>query len=49
MRSEFSERGQRETRHCTFDTNITVSVWQDTKPVTSCSTCCQSVPLDEVQ
>ena len=49
IRKGLSERGESETRHCTFDTNLTVSVWQDTKPVTTCSTCCQSVPLDVVQ
>ena len=46
VRRGFSERGESETCHCTFDTNLTVSVWQDTKPVT---TGFQSVPLDEVQ
>ena len=45
----FRERGESETRHCTVNKNLTVSVWQDSKTVTACSTYCQSVPLDEVQ
>lgn len=32
-----------------FPPDLTVCVWQDTRPVTACSTFCQSVPMDEVQ
>ena len=38
----FREIGESETRHCTVNKNLTLSV-------TACSTYCQSVPLDEVQ
>ena len=29
VRKGLNERGESETRHCTFDTNLTVSVWQE--------------------
>ena len=45
----FEERGECEIRHSTVNPNLTVCVWQDTRPVTACSTFCQSVPMDEVQ
>ncbi|XP_011403022.1 PREDICTED: piggyBac transposable element-derived protein 4-like [Amphimedon queenslandica] len=44
----FHMRGKSESRqHC--HNNLTVSVWQDTKPVKVCSAFCQTVPLDEVE
>ena len=45
----FAMRGESESRHSTVNSNLTVSVWQDTKPVTVCSTFCQTVPVDEVE
>ena len=49
VKKGFRERGESESCHCTVNNSLTVSVWQDTRPVTVCSTYCQTVPLDEVQ
>ena len=48
-KSGFATRGECESRHCTLNKSLTVSVWQDTKPVTVCSTYCQTVPLDDAK
>ena len=45
----FKERGECEIRQSKVNTNLTVCVWQDSKPVTACSTYCQSTPLDNVE
>ena len=43
------KRGESVTLQSDLLTNLTVSVWQDTKPVSVCATNCQSVPLHTVQ
>ena len=45
----FPMRGESESRQSTLNKYLTVSAWQDTKPVTVCSTFCQTIPQDEVQ
>jgi hypothetical protein len=48
VKTGFPKRGDCEICQSKINSNLTVAVWQDTKPVTICSTMSQSVPLDEV-
>ena len=43
------ERGESEIRQSEINTNLTVCVWQDSKPVTACSTFCPTTPQDTVE
>ena len=48
VKKGFKERGDCEIRQSEINTNLSVCVWQDSKPVTACSTFCQNTPLDTV-
>lgn len=48
LKNGFSERGESITMQSKINPNLTVSVWQDTKPVTVSSTYRQTLPLDSV-
>ena len=48
LKSGFPERGDSITLQSEVLPNLTISVWQDTKPVTVTSTNCQAIPLDSV-
>lgn len=48
-KKRFKKEGECKIRRNRLDTNLSVCVWQDTKPVTACTTFCQTTPLSEVQ
>ena len=48
VKKGFKARGECEIRQSGINSNLTVCVWQDSKPVTACSTFCQTTPLDKV-
>ena len=48
LRKGLPQRGDSVTLQSQKNLQLTVSVWQDTKPVTVSSTFCQTIPLDSV-
>ena len=48
LKRGFPERGDSITLQSEVLLNLTISVWQDTKPVTVTATNCQAIPLDSV-
>ena len=43
------ERGESKIQQSEINPNLTVCFWQDSKPITACSTFCQTTPLDTVE